>query len=245
MKKFLILFLIISMTISLIACVNQSADKPSTPTDNNEDVIITTTSEISSIVTTTVVATKKEGTPQNPLGDSYSGGDGTPPITVVFESVQDINPFIEAANGTEAEFEAYAEKTELYSVIDQKVAQAVAHNMEIIYLPVASSKLTDENSGAYYNVSSNTLHITYNINGNRYRFIFWFNKNEVPDITTVPVYKEAEKLGETSFTLYEGDGCLFGYLLDDSVRVELIIYTDNFESVSLNAFSMVPVASVK
>lgn len=238
MKKFLVLFLSMVIVISLVACAKQPADEPLSMGDD-------TTSATTTATTTTAAVTKKEGTPQKPLGDSYGGSNGTPPITVVFESVQDINPFIEAAKGSAAEFEAYAEKTELYSVIDQKVAQAVAHNMEIIYLPVASSKLTDENSGVYYNVSSNTLHITYNIDGNRYRFIFWFNKNEVPDITTVPVYKEAEKLGETSFTLYEGDGCLFGYLLDDSVRVELIVYTDNFESVSLDAFSMVPVASVK
>ena len=234
MKKFLVLFLSIVIVISLVACAKQPADEPM-PTCDDTTVA----------ATTTAVATKKEGTPQKPLGDSYSYDGGEPPIMVVFDSVQDIPRFIDAANGTEAEFEKYAEQEDLYYAINQKVAQIIAHNMEIVYLPITSSKISDGDFGATYNVSSNTLDIIYRIDGGRYRFVFWFNKNDVPEITKLPVYEENVKLGEILFTLYEGEECLFGYFLDDSVRAELIIYTDNFEKVSLDAFDMVPVASVK
>lgn len=87
MKKLLVLFLSVFIVISLVACAKQPAEEPLPMGDD-------TTSATTTATTTTAAVTKKEGTPQKPLGDSYSGGNGTPPITVVFESVQDINPFI-------------------------------------------------------------------------------------------------------------------------------------------------------
>ena len=232
--------------ISLVACVNQSADKPLTPTDNNEDVIITTASEISGIVATTAAATKKEGTPQKPLGDSYGGGDGTPPIMVAFDSAQDINLFIEAANGTEAKFEEYAEKTDLYYIIDQKVAQAMAHNMEISYFPTLSSKLTEENFYAIYYLERNEFDVNYRSGNVTYSFVYRYNESSIPDIKqNQALVKQDVKLDAYSLDLYEGNECLVGYFLEDSVLVQVVIYTDDFENASLDTFKIVPVASVK
>ena len=238
MKKFLVLFLTIIIVISLASCANQSADEP-LPSGN-------ATADSTTTATTSVIATKKEGTPQKPLGDSYLNSDNTPPITVVFESVQDIKPFIDAANGTAAEFETYAEETDLYYAIDQKVAQAMAHNMEIIDFPLTSSKLTEENSGAMYNVSSNKFDITYKIDDIRYRFIYSYNEKTIPDVSTLyPVVKQNVSLGNYSLDLYEANERLGGYYLDNSIPVHVIINTTDTSKASLDVFSMVPVASVK
>ena len=235
MKKFLVLFLSIVIVISLVACAKQPADEPM-PTGDDTTVAATTIA---------VAATKKEGTPQKPLGEFYSDGNDSPPIVVVFDSVQDIPRFIDAANGTEAEFEQYAEQEDLYYAINQKVAQAMANNMEIIDFPLISSKLTDENSGATYYVDRNELSVTYMVEDIRYRFSYLYNESSIPNMEERTLIKEKACLSNTSVDIYMGNEHLFGYFLDDSILVQVIIYTDNFEKVSLDAFDMVPVASVK
>ncbi len=250
MKKFLIFFLSIVIAISLLSCVNQSADEPlpSSTTEASTTTAESTTTEKSTTTaaTTTAAVTKKEGTPQNPLGDSFSGDNGEPPITVTFDSVQDIKPFIEVANGTSAKFEEYAAQKDLYYVIDQKVAQAMAHNMEIIDFPLISSKLTSENSGATYYVDRNELDVTYEIDGIRYRFIYSYNQKSIPDLSKLyPVIKQNVSLGNYSLDLYEANDRLGGYYLDNSILVHVIINTTDTSKASLDAFSMLPVASIK
>ena len=240
MKKFLVLFLSMVIVISLIACAKQPAEEPLQTGDD-------TTSATTTATTTTAAVTKKDGIPQKPLGDSFSGDNGEPPITVIFDSVQDIKPFIEAANGTEAKFEEYAEKADLYYIINQKVAQAMAHNMEIMSFPVISSELTDENSYAIYYLERNELNIIYTVGEARYCFVYRYSQNSIPiiDSASQPLVKQNVQLGDYMLDLYEGSECLVGHFLDGQIAVQVVINAPEYSSVSLDAFSMVPVASVK
>ena len=72
MKKFLVLFLSMVIVISLVACAKQPAEEPFQTGDD-------TTSATTTATTTTAAVTKKDGIPQKPLGDSFSGDNGEPP----------------------------------------------------------------------------------------------------------------------------------------------------------------------
>lgn len=236
MKKFLALFLAIIIAITLVSCLDQK-DTP-TPAPDGGDASTTTT-------TTATTTTAKDNTPKLPLGYP-SGGGGEPPTSLPFESVKEIQSFITAATGTEEEFNKYhAEEIAPLLGITYKASQAVYHNLGLVQLPMISSETTLEGFGASYNLSDNIFNITYRINGIRYRFIYRYNETGIPEITTAKVYNENARLGDTSLVLYEGQGCLFGYFNDNSIRVELIIYTEDFESVSLDVFEMAPIESIK
>ena len=122
----------------------------------------------------------------------------------------------------------------------------MAHNMEIVDFPLISSRLTDENSGAIYYLDRNELNVTYEIGNVIYRFIYSYNETSIPDVSDLyPVVKSDVSVGNYSLNLYEANERLGGYYLDNSISVHLIIHTTDTSKLSLDAFSMVPVASVK
>ena len=122
----------------------------------------------------------------------------------------------------------------------------MANNMEIIDFPLISSKLTDENFGAIYYVDSNLLDVIYEISDISYRFIYSYNEKSIPDVSELyPIVKQNASVGNYSLNLYEANERLGGYYLDNSIAVHVIINTTDTSKISLDAFDMVPVASVK
>ncbi len=234
MKKFLALFLAIIIAITLVSCLDQK-DTP-TPAPGGENGSTTTT-------------TQKDYTPKKLEGFS-SGGSGEPPITISFDSIQEVQDFIKAANGTEEEFEKYRDSKEdlYYYVRSQKVAQAMAHNMDIIDLPLMPSKTPDETFRMEYCLSYNTFEVIYGDGVYfKYRFIYFYNKNTLPLIEDQPI-KENVTIGPYSLDLYEETGTngrLVGCYLDKSVCVSVRINTVQFGDLPLDIFNMAPIESVK
>lgn len=244
---------------ALAACfaliVGAIALLPTLREDENFDVISTGEPQqvdnkgtsIASAVATTVAATKKEGTPQKPFGGGSFEGEGVPPPMFLFDQPEDFPKFVAAAGKTEEEFEEYY-NTEIHTagiLIYPSEREPVAHNLEIVYLPVTSSDIAYERFWADYNLYSNVLDIIYKIDGVRYRFTYEYNKDTLPDLSEREVVLSDVYLGDFLIDLYKGSECLFGYFLDDSVLVGVTICTSDFEGVSLDAFDMVPVASIK
>ena len=229
MKKFLALFLAIIIAITLVSCLDQK-DTP-TPAPDGGDISTTTTT------------TTKDYTPKKLAGYASSGEFGSPPITVKFYSVEEIQAFMKAANGTEEEFEKYHEEKNISHIISQKVAQILAHNMDIIMFPLT---LTEESFNVCYDLSQNVLDICYGDGVYlTYRFMYFFNENTLPSRDAIPV-KENVALGDYSIDFYEREyGGLTGAFLDKSVFVGVNIITDDFESASLEAFEMIPLADIK
>lgn len=228
------------------------ADEPSdiiTPVETSGDIteggVVDTSA---ATVATTVAATKKEGLPQKIYGDVSSGGAGDPPHMFFFDQPEDFPKFVAAASLPEAEFEEYF-KTEIYTergpMIYSSGRVQVAHNMEIVYLPVVSDGVTPEGFSAIYDLYLNTLDIIYRIDGVRYRITYEYNKDTLPDMSERQVVLSDVYLGDFLMDLYEGNDCLVGYFLDGAVRVGIVIYTTDFENVSLDALDMVPVASIE
>lgn len=205
-------------------------------------------SAATTVAAATVAATKKEGTPQKPMGDSSFGGEGAPPPMFLFDQPEDFSKFVGAASKSAKEFEEYY-NTEIYTggiLIYAFGRAAVAHNMEIVYLPVTSADITFEGFGATYDLYLNTLDITYRIDGVSYRFIYWYNNDTLPALSeSLTLVKEGVRIGENLIDLYASGDRLIGYFLDGSVRVGIVINTSDFASVSLDSFDMVPVASIK
>ena len=198
-------------------------------------------------VSTTVAATKKEGLPQKIYGDASSGGAGTPPPMLFFDQPEDFPKFVAAVSLPKAEFEEYY-KTEIYTgkqMIYSSGRVQVAHNMEIVYLPVVSDDVTVEGFAADYNLYSNVLDIIYRIDGVIYRFTYEYNKNTLPDMSEREIAKENVCLDDQEIDLYFGDRWLGGYFLDGAVLVHLTVLTSDLENLSLDAFDMVPVASIE
>ena len=248
MKRFFVLFLAFVIVFAFAACVNQSSDAPS-DTAKNADLSSSEADETSDGTSgTTAAATKKEGTPQKPMGDSFSGGEGDPPYMFLFDQPEDFLRFVGAASKSEKEFEEYY-NTEIYTeglLIDASGRAAVAHNMEIVYLPVTSPDITFEGFGAIYDLYLNTLDITYRIDGVNYRFTYWYNNDTLPVLSeSLTLVKEGVRVGESLMDLYASGDRLIGYFLDGSVRVGIVINTSDFAGVSLDSFDMVPVASIK
>ena len=238
MKKFLALFLAIVIAITLVSCLDQK-DTPTPAPDASPDGGDAST-------TTTTTTTKKDNTPKIPLGYTSSGGDGSPQIMISFSSIEDIQDFIAAANGTEEEFDKY-HKEEIAPLlgITYKVSQAAAHNLGLIELPSVDSTKGLEDFGATYYLSSNILDILYRVNGVRYRFKYYYNESTLPISENIPI-KENISLGSYSLDLYKReDGGFVGLFLDNSIRVSVIIYIEDFESVSLDMFEMLPIDSIK
>jgi hypothetical protein len=228
------------------------ADEPSdiiTPVETSGDIteggVVDTSA---ATVATTVAATKKEGLPQKIYGDVSSGGAGAPPHMFLFDQPEDFPKFVAAVSLPKAEFEEYY-KTEIYTdrglMIDSSGRAQVAHNMEIVYLPVVSDGVTPESFSAIYDLYLNTLDIIYRIDGVRYRITYEYNKDTLPDMSERQVVLSDVYLGDFLMDLYEGNDCLVGYFLDGAVRVGIVIYTTDFENVSLDSFDMVPVASIE
>ena len=227
------------------------ADEPSdsiAPVETSGDITeggVVDTSAVT--VATTVAATKKEGLPQKIYGDVSSGGAGDPPPMLFFDQPEDFPKFVAAVSLPKAEFEEYY-KTEIYTgkqMIYSSGRVQVAHNMEIVYLPVPSDGVMPEGFSANYNLYSNMLDIIYRIDGVRYRITYEYNKDTLPDMSERQVVLSDVYLGDFLMDLYEGGDCLVGYFLDGAVRVGIVIYTTDFENVSLDAFDMVPVASIE
>ncbi len=237
MKRFLTLFLAIVLVLSLASCLNQKADPP-TPTPDGDGGTTTTT--------TTTTTTQKDNTPKQPLGYSVSEGSNEPPTAISFSSIKEIQDYITAATGTEEEFDKYhAEKIAPLLGITYEASQAVAHNLGLVKLPMITSATKLDGFGARYNLTSNRFDITYRINDIRYQFVYRFNESTLPLVET-PLVKENVSLASYTIDLYEREsGGLLGYFLENSVRVSVIIHTEDFESASLDSFNTAPIASIK
>ena len=195
--------------------------------------VISPDGEGGATTTTTTTTTAKDYTPKKIPGFSSgsSVGSGEPPITVDFNSVEEIQAFIKAANGTEEEFEKYRDSKEqlYYYVRTQEVAQAMAHNMSIINLPIKSLNTPNESFHITYYLSYNYFDVVYGDGVYfKYRFTYFYNTNTLPKREDTPI-KENVALGPYSLDLYEGEfGRLIGGYLDNSVYVSIWINAQRF-----------------
>ena len=196
--------------------------------------------------TTTTTTTAKDYTPKKLNGFS-SGGSGVPPITVKFESIQEFQDFIKAANGTEEEFEKYAEQAKLYYAINQKVAIDVAHNLDIINFPLAPFEVTEDNFTAIYYLDRNELVVFYLVDGFiKYSFTYYYDYVELPK-TEKPLFKEDVPLEKHSLDLYDAvdHSRLFGFYMDNRIVVQAIINTEDYQSASFEGITFKPLADIK
>ena len=233
MKKFLALFLAIIIAITLVSCLDQK-DTPTPAPEASPD---------GGDASTTTTTTAKDNTPKR-ISGFYSGGEGAPPVVIVFNSTKEIQEFITAANSTEEEFEKYAEKSKLYYAINQKVAMAVAHNLELIKLPTMPFKITEDNFGATYYLDRNELDVICLGDNLKYSFVYKYNERSIPT-TKQPLFKENTHIGDHATNLYEGTGCLVGYFMDDMVLVQAIAYSDDYQAASFEGITFKSLADIK
>ncbi len=161
----------------------------------------------------------------------------TPPITVNFDSFDNLNEFLIAVNGTEDEYKKFVQENNIDSIITQEQAKSIVSNIESTEIPIASEKDYDKYM-AEYRLGQNTLEIMYVVDELNYRFIYFYGQKTYEDIKDQNVVLE-KKLDDQTIKLCKGDGRFFGCIEDDfsKVYIYIIINTSNAEEVSFDIFN--------
>ncbi len=160
------------------------------------------------------------------------------PLTATFStSMQDIELFIQAANGSEEAFAQYAEQSKLYHGINQNMAQEISDNISPWTYPFLLQAENCDDFGATYYISytPQVLDIIYKIDDVRYRFSYSYNyidKHEYEGKTAV----DTVTLGNYTFDIYDMDGYFVGSYTDNTLQMSLKIFTDDLNAINLEQF---------
>ncbi len=163
--------------------------------------------------------------------------EGDIPVMIPFDSIDEIGTFIASANGTAEQYASYAQETEPLINVSQKAARVMAAAMASVDIPRLQEGRACEGFGATYTPDRNELDIIYRVDGIRYRFVYQYGKTDAQLPSTAPV-AENQALGDRSVDLYQGDGCLVGYVTEPSAVVQIVVYTEQVEQASLQMFSL-------
>ncbi len=173
------------------------------------------------------------------ISDYENGGD--PPVTISFDSVNDINEYVIAAKGTADEYEKFIKEfvkkdsvNYFASTLTQENAQKIASNIESIVFPIANEN--DYNGFlADYVIFRDELDVIYKINGILYRFTYYYGE-ELPEYAKFRFTALKKNLNGQEVKLYKGDECFFGFIEYDSAYVHVMVNTSNADEVSFDIF---------
>ena len=159
------------------------------------------------------------------------------PYLVSFSSITEMKDFINSTKGNTAQYEKFVQENSINTAITQSSAQNIAKNIEQNNIPLVKSTSAVDEFGATYYLDRNELDIIYKINGIRYRFIYRYNKTSSLERTTSPILED-QKLGTYIVDLYQGDECFVGELITNYAVVQIVVYTEQTNDVTLNVFNM-------
>ena len=174
-------------------------------------------------------------TPTNGSDDNQESGDV--PVYLTFASLEEIDEFIAAANGTKDEYDSYYRKLEFGERINQSTAKTLAKNITDNLFPVTSDKLIIEEFGATYYVEYQELNLYYQIDGLRYRFTYKFNYTKDLTHRTEPIVLTA-KLGPYTFDMYQSGNWVGGFAKDGTTLISFAVFTKQPELVNASYFDL-------
>ena len=173
--------------------------------------------------------------PINGSDDNQESGDV--PVYLTFASLEEIDEFIAAANGTKDEYDSYYRKLEFGERINQSTAKTLAKNITDNLFPVTSDKLIIEEFGATYYVEYQELNLYYQIDGLRYRFTYKFNYTKDLTHRTEPIVLTA-KLGPYTFDMYQSGNWVGGFAKDGTTLISFAVFTKQPELVNASYFDL-------
>ena len=160
----------------------------------------------------------------------------TPPTTILFDSIDDIVDFVSAVNASKTHYDDYLEaKNSNITPPSYNTAKNIATNVSSVGLPQIKSNFTCDKFGCTYYVEPGYLDIIYTLEGIRYRFNYSFNLTNPYQYEGTPILTSA-KLGSFSLDLYQGENCFVGCILNGTIVMQIIVYTEQIEKVNLDPF---------
>lgn len=186
-------------------------------------------------VDTTPTAVATENVPDTDPADNM----GDAPVGLIFESFEDIQAFQVASMGSDADFENYMKTANISNKISQNTARKFAVLLSSQQYPaqIGSNSFTD--FGGVYYLDRNTLDLTAKTESVRYRFIYYFGEDPEIAFAGAPVISDVD-LGIAKLDLYQSDGALVGTYSYQNAVVQVIVYTETPDSVSLDSIVFAP-----
>ena len=225
MRRFgLILMVIIVSTAFLVSCQKGNSMNEN-ELSHNEFISIQDTSDTNNVMT-------EERTHDEA------------PSLIVFNSIDHIAEFVQAANGSEAQYEQYQDQYDHYELRyrDQAYAREIAFLISGHYYPFLKSDTQVEIREISYALEQKNLIIIYWINGTRYRFIYEYGKNDVYQYETEPLLDDLP-IHTTTMDLYQRDTSIVGYVTLDTMPIFIGIHTNDPEQITMEHFNFCQIDS--
>ena len=220
MKRTNLAIMVFLLCIGLVSCSQQEKKQ------NQENILVD--------------ENKQSTITEVPLDDS-DNDHITPPLSVTFGAIEDVEAFISAANATESQYNEFVNGREdqTLTLIGQKDAQIIASNIMNCQFPIVKEGVAVESFGGTYYVDRSEMNIVYGIGGVKYRFILSFNVTEPFEYEGTPVLTDVV-LGDKLLDLYQGDVWIYGSVSFGENAIRVGVFTQQPEVVDFSGFIFCP-----
>ena len=220
MRKIILVLIIIFIGLSIVSCFDKSINTGNLSISENTDI--------------------NDFSNQNNVieDDQFQEGSTKVPYTILFSSVEEIKKFINVANGTDIQYREYAVQNNINLQITQDISKKIVSNIENHAFPSVKFNENVVDFAATYYLDRNEFDVIYKIEEVRYRFIYKYDETQNEyKMSTSPI-RENFQLDAYSVDMFQGDDCLIGFIVDKSVVVQIVIYSDRVDEIDFNVFSM-------
>lgn len=158
--------------------------------------------------------------------------NSSPSQSIYFNSIEELQGLIDAAESSEEEYRAYAESLPFYyygNALDSRQgAQEFAAFLDNLLLPCHSNSFY----ALYYYPSTESVEVFYKVNGIRYQFM---SASSTPQFSGDPVITDV-RIDDIAFDLYANDQRLSGsfVLMDRIIQVTAI--TSDPDDIDFSGF---------
>ncbi len=179
-----------------------------------------------------------ESVTYEPIIDENSG---EPPRSISFESMEQISMFVQAAKGSETEWQQYWEQNEYQmSYFSQHEVRQIAETMEGHLYPFAKEGVKVDGFNVELTPQYSKLDITFRVNGFTTRFVYFYTETNLPNYDYELVYTNMP-IGDTTMNLYNGGqgiDCVrgIGSIVMDNTLVSIVMYPESFSDIPMNHF---------
>lgn len=176
---------------------------------------------------------------------SSSGHMSPPPVTIIFESEEELQALLNAAVLPDTEFNAFmtqnADASGYKMIEDKSEAAELSALIQTVGTPALLNKDLAEDYSFTYKPEKMTYDIIYLINGTRYRFFYkpFETFADVSGMDTVASYN----LDGTSLTMYQleddkvGNKRMFAELYANGYYIQVIVNYTDINSVDFTPFA--------
>lgn len=203
-----------------------------TESDNQTDEITTESDTISVDVGGSESVTYDQVVDETP---------GDPPRCIVFDSMEQISGFIQAAKGSEAEWQQYWEQRGyLMPDFAQFEVTQIADTMERHLYPFAKEEVKVDAFNASLTPQYSKLDITFLVNGFTTRFIYFYTETDLPTYD-YQLLLENMPIADKTMNLYQGEDNMYrgeelGSVILDTVPINIYIYSKDYANTPMNHF---------